>query len=115
MIHGIILGPTYPATSNLWRPENEMKAGLGTLVSAFVAFAFTGIYGAFVNPKSLSAGLKYGMLYGLAAGASMGFGSYCYMPIPVGLTLTWFVGTLVKMILAGALVGAFIKSTPTPT
>lgn len=112
VIHQIILAATYQATAELWRPKNEMKAGLGIVVTAFVALAFTGIYGALVNPKSLSTGIKYGMLYGLAAGASMGFGSYCYMPIPVSLALTWFAGTLVQMTLAGAIVGAIIRSSP---
>jgi hypothetical protein len=61
----------------------------------------------------MATGLKFGMLYGLAAGVSMGIGSYCYMPISIGLALTWFVGSLMQMMVAGAIVGAVIKSSPT--
>lgn len=112
LIHGIILKSTYAATAALWRPEAEMNRGLATLVTAIAALAFTGIYGALINPKSMAAGIKFGMLYGLAAGVSMGLGSYCYMPISIGLALMWFVGTLIQMLIAGAIVGTAIKTSP---
>ncbi len=111
LIHGIILKATYAETAALWRPEAEINHGLSTLVTAIVALAFTGIYGALVNPKSMAAGLKFGMLYGLAAGVSMGIGSYCYMPISIGLALTWFVGSFIQMLIAGAIVGTLIKTS----
>lgn len=112
LIHGIILKSTYAATAALWRPEAEMNSGLATLVTAIAALAFTGIYGALINPKSMAAGIKFGMLYGLAAGVSMGLGSYCYTPISIGLALMWFVGTLIQMVIAGAIVGTAIKTSP---
>ena len=40
----------------------------------------------------------------------MGFGSYSYMPIPLTLAWSWFLGSWVEAITAGAIVGAIIKS-----
>jgi hypothetical protein len=54
-------------------------------------------------------GLKVGVLFGLAAGI-MSASAYVYMPIPLTLAIDWFVGTLVKFVVAGWLVGLFVKS-----
>jgi hypothetical protein len=58
----------------------------------------------------VAAGAKYGLVYGLAAGISMGFGSYLYMPIPYSLAWGWFLGCLVESIIGGALAGWIIRS-----
>jgi hypothetical protein len=40
----------------------------------------------------------------------MGFGSYSYMPIPLTLAWSWFFGSWIEAITAGAIVGAIMKS-----
>jgi hypothetical protein len=67
------------------------------------------IYARLVANKSLSAGLQFGILYGVGYGISMGYGSYSVMPIPYHIALTWFLGTLVEMTVAGILVGVIVK------
>jgi hypothetical protein len=109
LIHGVMLQPTYEATAALWRPMAEMKMGLMYLVTFVFTTAFVAIYGFLVSPKSLVTGIKYGALFGLALGFSMGFGSYSYMPIPVSLAWMWFIGSLVESIAAGAIVGGIIR------
>lgn len=109
VIHGMFLQSTYEATANLWRPMEEMNMPLMYIVTLAYTVCFVVIYDVFVSEKSISAGIKFGALFGLAAGISMGFGSYSYMPIPLSLALSWFAGTLVESIVAGALAGALIK------
>jgi hypothetical protein len=58
----------------------------------------------------VKAGFKFGLLWGLAAGISMGFGSYTFMPIPVNLALGWFFGCWFEAIAAGVIAGALIKA-----
>jgi hypothetical protein len=41
---------------------------------------------------------------------SMGFGSYSVMPIPLTLAWTWFIGSWIEGIAAGAIAGAIMKS-----
>lgn len=110
VIHGLLLGPTYEATANLWRPMEEMKMSLMHLVNLVYTICFVAIYGFVVSEKSFPMGIKYGALYGLATGISMGFGTYCVQPIPVHLAWTWLIGTFVECIVAGALIGAILKS-----
>jgi hypothetical protein len=114
VIHGLLLQETYAATASLWRPMEEMNMTLMYIVTLAYTVCFVAIYDVLVSEKSIATGIKYGTLFGLAAGISMGFGSYTFMPITWSLALSWFTGTLVEAIVAGALVGAIIKQTDTP-
>lgn len=109
VIHGLFLQKTYEATANLWRPMEEMNMPLMYVVTLAYTACFVLIYDVFVGNKSISRGIKFGALFGMAAGISMGFGSYSYMPIPLSLALSWFAGTLIEAIVAGALVGAIVN------
>ncbi len=109
VIHGLLLQATYKASADLWRPMDEMKMPLMYLVTMVFTVSFVAIYGLMVAKKSLLSGIQFGALFGLACGVSMGFGSYCYMPIPLSLAWSWFFGSLVETIAAGAIVGAILK------
>ena len=61
----------------LVRKASTFRTGHGT--ASDNAVCLVGIYGSLVGEKSLAVGLKFGALFGLAAGISMGFGSYCYI------------------------------------
>ena len=112
VIHGLLLAETYQATAHLWRPEAEMNMPLLSLVTLIFATGFVGIYSWFINAKSMAIAIKYGVVFGLAIGVSMGFGSYSYMPIPLDLAMTWFIGTLVELSFAGVIIGLIIKPEP---
>ena len=109
IIHGIILSSSYQETAKLWRPMEEMKMPLMYGVTLAFTICFVLIYG-LVERKSIARGIMYGTLFGLATGISMGFGTYSYMPIPINLAWGWLAGTLVEMMVAGAIVGAIVKS-----
>ena len=108
IIHGVILRGAYEATMQMWRPMAEMKTVLTYVVVLLVAFIFAAIYAWLVRPKNVNCGFQFGLLWGLAAGLSMGYGSYAVMPIPYGMAFTWFAGTVVEGIVAGFLVGLIV-------
>lgn len=110
ILHGLLLRSTYEATANLWRPMGQMNMPLMYSVTFVFTACFVLIYGLLVGRKSLVSGIQFGALFGLAAGISMGFGSYSYMPIPLTLAWSWFFGSWIEAIAAGAIVGAIIKS-----
>ena len=110
ILHGLLLRSTYEATANLWRPMDQMKMPLMYFVTLVFTACFVLIYGLLVERKSLVSGIQFGALFGLATGFSMGFGSFSYMPIPLTLAWTWFFGSWIEAIAAGAIVGAIVKS-----
>jgi hypothetical protein len=113
IIHGVLLKPAYQATAHLWRPESEMNMPLVSFVTLVFSAGFVLIYSLLVNPKSMLVSLKYGVLFGVASGVSMGLGSYSYMPIPLSLAIYWFIGTLIEITIAGVLVGLIVKPSNT--
>jgi hypothetical protein len=109
IVHGFILQGAYTETAQLWRPMAQMNPWLIYLVSAVSACTFTAIYALLVRDKGIPAALKYGALFGIASGVSMGYGSYAAMPITAFIAHTWFLSTLVKMVLAGLVAGAIVR------
>jgi len=110
ILHGLLLQGAYEATADLWRPMDQMNMLLMYFVTLVFTVCFVLIYGLLVARKSLVSGIQYGALFGLAIGISMGFGSYSYMPIPLSLAVSWFFGSWFEAIVAGAIVGAIVKS-----
>jgi len=110
ILHGLLLRSTYEATANLWRPMDQMNMPLMYFVTLVFTACFVLIYGLLVGQKSLASGIRFGALFGLATGISIGFGSYSYMPIPLTLAWSWFFGSWIEAITAGAIVGAIMKS-----
>jgi hypothetical protein len=109
IIHGMFLKSAYESTASLWRPMGEMKMGV-LYISVFIAaLAFSAIYGWLVDRKTFGSGLKYGFLYGIAAGVGMGYGTYSVMPIPYFMALIWFLGTILEATLGGLLLGIIIR------
>ena len=109
VIHSVILGSEYQATAALWRPLEQMKLGLMYLSTFLAAGAFAGIYMLLVSPKSIKAGVVFGLLTGLFSGVPMSLGSYSTMPITVSIAAVWFLGMMVEMILAGLCIAAILK------
>ncbi len=109
VIHGLILRSSYAATASLWRPMGEMKMAV-MYVSVFIAsLTFVLIYFQFISKKSVSTGLKYGLLFGLSTGVPMGYGSYSVMPIPYLMAFTWCFGSVVEAMVGGLIVGSIIR------
>lgn len=106
LIHGVILASSYAATPTLWRPMAEMKGYLLHLTTFISSLGFVLIYSLFVSKRGVSTGLEFGLLYGLATGVPMGYGSYSVMPIPYMMAFTWCFGTVVEASVAGLIVGA---------
>lgn len=87
---------------------DQMNMPLTYFVTLVVTGCFVLIYGLLIGKKSLASGIRFGALFGLTNGISMGFGSYSDVPIPLTLAWSWFLGSWIKAITAGAIVGAII-------
>lgn len=109
LLHNMILMSTYSATSSLWRPQEEMLMGLMLFVSLVSATCFVLVYDWFFKEKNMMTGLKYGLIFGIGVGISMGYGTYSVQPIMYYTALGWFLGTIVEASVAGLIAGLIIK------
>lgn len=92
-----------------------MNMPLMSFVTLVFSTGFVTIYSYLIEPKSLASGIKYGVIFGIATGVSMGFGSYSYMPIPLSLAFSWFIGSLIEITLAGVIVGLMVGTPDNKT
>ncbi len=113
ILHGIILASAYMTTAPLWRPMEEMKQGLMYAVRLLSALVFVTIYARLIFPKNMNYSISFGVLFGLGAGISMGFGTYSVMPIPYSMAVGWFLGTLINSVIGGILLGWLITEKQT--
>ena len=109
IIHGNLLMPLYDQTASLWRPQAEMKMGLGIAVGLICAGAFSAVYVLMISPKSMQAALKYAGLIGITWGVGFGLGNYSYMPVPLSLAAYWFLAIFIESLAAGAILGFLVK------
>jgi hypothetical protein len=109
LIHGVILASSYAATPSLWRPMHEMKMAVMYLSVLITGLCFVLVYVLFFARRGVSIGLRYGLLFGMGAGVSMGYGSYSVMPIPYHMALTWFLGSVVEAAVGGVILGAIVR------
>ena len=109
IIHGLILENAYQETAALWRPMDDMKMGLMYFTVLVAAASFVTIYALFITNKGINTAVKYGLVFGIGVGISMGYGSFSIMPIPYSMAFIWFLGSVVKATLGGLVAGAIIK------
>ena len=100
-IHGVILRSAYAQTPAFWRPAGEMKLILAFATLLVAAVCFVGIFAHLVQPQTIGAGIRYGLLFGIGKGISLGYGSYAVMPIPEDMAFVWFVGALIEAVVGG--------------
>lgn len=109
VIHQLILMGEYGATANLWRPPDEIMIGLIHLVTLISAGVFVSIYKLLICRKELGRAVQYGLLFGVAIGIGMGYGSFAVMPFTHTIALVWFLGTVAQGGVGGALMGLIVK------
>jgi len=112
VLHGILLTSMYLATAVLWRTADEMKLWLEFLVTLIAAACFVLVYARLVGKnkrKTLQTGLLYGLILGIGAGVSMGYGSFAVMPIPYYMALSWFLGTVVNYVVGAAVMVLILR------
>ena len=110
LLNGVFLKDVYAQTPNLWRSQSEMMSLFHWIIigQALIVFSFVMIYASGFAGGGVVAGIRLGVLLEIAAiGMRMGF--YAVQPIPGKLILFGSGGSLLEMIIVGAIVGAIYK------
>ena len=110
LLRGVFLTSSYAATEALWRPMPEMKMGLISFTVLVSAFVFVYIYYRFFAEKTLGAAVKWGVLFGVSSGFSMGIGTYAVMPVPEAMSMAWVFGTIAEGVVGGLLLGLIARN-----
>ncbi len=100
LFHGILLKGMYEATAELWRPEEEHEMIYLFLSQLWFAIMVVVIFSRNCEGKGVGEGVRYGILIGLLMAAPQ-LATYCYLPMPLSLTLSWVVASALKGLGAG--------------
>ena len=113
VIHHVWLGDFYRANAQWWRPAAEMEAMRGLMFTseALLAALLTFIYMKGYEPAkgSVGQGFRFGVLMGLLLAVPSNLMYVVVSPYPVTLVLSWLIGTLVEVTLAGIIIGYIYK------
>ena len=114
LLHHVWLGEFYRATAQWWAPETQMQSRMSfmflgqSLGAALLALVYARGY----EPKRGRAlqGLRFGALIGALLAVPCNLISYVIYPYPAWLLVTWAVGMMVQVMLAGAAIGAVYRT-----
>jgi hypothetical protein len=104
IIHAGILGGTYAAMQNTWRPDMMAKLWILHFVRIATAFFFTYVFSKGYEGKGIMEGVRYGFYLGMIVSSGFAFGTYSMFAIGKGLALQWFFYSLIEYIIAGVVV-----------
>ena len=102
VVHGVLMMSLYEQTSEVWRPQEESN-----MVVMFLSQLLFCIAVAFFYPiVGLDTDCKKGVPFGIGLGLVMAapqISTFCYLPIPLKISLFWafieFVKTLVTVLI----------------
>ena len=110
VMHDFVIKNLYEDTSSLWRDDEEILVFLfwrvfGQLILA-VFFCLIFLHG--YEKKGLGEGARYGFLIGLLMTAPV-FIQFAVQPLPTNLLVSWLVGGVLELILAGVILAAIYR------
>lgn len=106
--HGFLMRGMYEATIEVWRPEDPayMKYIFASQL-LFVA-VLTYIYTLIGKHLACKRGIAFGFFAGLLL-AMPALGTYCYLPIPLTISLMWMLAALLKGLGSGVVIALIYK------
>jgi hypothetical protein len=111
LLHGIIMSKSYSEQMSLFRPDAESGIFLFWMLLGLVilAFGFCFIFLKGYENKGIGEGFRYGLYVGLAFAVTNVLIEYSVFPFPGGWVISWIIGYLIMMILAGIIFAAIYK------
>lgn len=106
--HGLLMRGMYDATITVWRPQEE--SNMAYIFAAQILFAtiLTFIYTRIGKLLECKRGIAFGFFAGLLLAAPQ-LGTYCYLPIPITITLMWMLAEFLKCLGAGVTIAAIYR------
>ncbi|MBN1823575.1 MAG: hypothetical protein JW803_04585 [Endomicrobiales bacterium] len=101
LIHGVLLGNAYEATSHLWRPDMMSKMWIMLLSSFLFSFLLMYVFVKGYEGKGIMEGVRFGLLVGVFVYVYSVINQYVVYPIPFSLAAKWCVYGLIQFTIFG--------------
>jgi hypothetical protein len=111
--HGMLMHNTYAAMSTMMRPAADVQFPILVLGQIVMAFFFTLIFvRGFGSGGGIGGGFRYGLLLALLL-CGLDLIDYAVEPLTTTVLFAWWVGGIIELSVAGAIVGALYKPART--
>lgn len=98
IVHGFLMMDLYEQTSDVWRPQEESNMVIMLLSQFLFAIAVAFFYPVVGLDTDCKKGMPFGTGLGLVMAAPQ-IATYCYLPIPLKISLFWALIVFVKAFL----------------
>lgn len=113
IVHELILGSTYQALSDIWRPDMERLMWVQFVTAAFFTFFFIYIFARGYQDRGIMEGVRFGLIIWAFLSIPSIYGQYMVYPLPYSLILQWLVYDLIILVILGILVSLLYKPLDT--
>jgi len=110
--HGMLMHNTYAAMSGMMRAQADVQFPILVLGQIVMAFFFTLIFvRGFGSGGGVTGGFRYGILLALFL-CGLNLIDYAVEPLTTTVLFAWWIGGIIELAIAGAIVGALYKPGP---
>ena len=109
IVHEMILGATYQALSDIWRPDMERLMWVQFITAAFFCFFFIYIFVRGYQGRGIMEGVRFGLIIWAFMSIPVIYNQYMVYPLPYSLILQWLFYDLIMMVILGLLVSIIYK------
>lgn len=109
LVHGVLMFDQYQQTASVWRPQDESNMVV-MLLSQFLFGMAVAFFYPIVGPDNeCKKAIPFGVGLGLVM-AMPTLATYCYLPIPIKISLLWMLIDFVKAFVAVYIVSKIYNS-----
>lgn len=101
IVHSLILSGVYQRLQSLWRPDMMDKMWIMYVTAFIFSFLFVYIFTKGYEGKGVAEGFRYGLYIGLLMNIVGMFNQYAVYPVPLSLTIQWFIYGMIQFIIIG--------------
>ena len=95
LVHGQLMMGLYNQTASLWRPQEECNMAIMLLSQLLFAAALAFFYPIIGSDTECKKAIPFGAGLGLVMAAPQ-LATYCYLPIPLSISLSWALISFIK-------------------
>lgn len=101
IVHSLILSGVYQRLQSLWRFDMMDKMWIMYVTAFIFSFLFVYIFTKGYEGKGVAEGFRYGLYIGLLMNIVGMFNQYAVYPVPLSLTIQWFIYGMIQFIIIG--------------
>lgn len=112
VIHTLIMGGLYEASSHLWRQDMAQKMWIMTVTAFVFSFLFVYIFTKGYENRGIGEGFRFGLLIGVFYTLPHIFDQFVIYPVDFLMAIQWFIFGIIEFIIIGMVAAVVYRPKP---